>query len=623
LYCDVAVRWQNDSNQKKTHEKKLSRANPLTRFFALGLLLLIGALLRIPSAFAQTISYANPANVAPTLTSSSGSADLTISTGTISVGDMIKLGATVPTGFTANTSYYVVSAADLSHIQLSLTPGGTAITATSATSGLATTGLFQNWQNTANWTGAVVPNANTVIASIGSGFVGAAGLSISGSSTISNLTFVGSGANDLNLVGGGNGTSVGTLTFATPDSTTPSIVSSGVNRIVNLGNGGQIKIAGSQGLLIRAPAAAAISGSGTSAISTAPTKNIRLTSVDWTGFSGELQIEREVVQAQGTDMLPHQTLTVGNAQTTANNLLAGLDINSRNTTVDGLNGTSLGRIYNNGASAATLTVGVANGSGTYAGVIGKDFTGASVRAVNLTKIGSGTQTISGVIAGTGAVTANGAGGSLILSGANTYTSTTTISAGTLLVNGTHVGGGNYTVNSGGTLGGTGTITPKSGAGIIVNSVGILAPGASIGTLTLDGSATASTLLTFASGAILSYELGAGNTSDTLNLLNAQANDAVFNNNVINFTDTTAGSLSSGQYPLFSSDAAGAYSGLTLFGSLITGGLSIGTGLGAYSSDLEVSGNNIVLNIAPVPEPSVVALLGAGIVGLGLMIRHRR
>jgi hypothetical protein len=82
-------------------------------------------------------------------------------------------------------------------------------------------------------------------------------------------------------------------------------------------------------------------------------------------------------------------------------------------------------------------------------------------------------------------------------------------------------------------------------------------------------------------------------------------------------------LSSGQYTLFSSDAAGAYSGLTLFGSLITGGLSIGTGLGAYSSDLEVSGNKIVLNIAPVPEPSVVALLGAGIVGLGLMIRHRR
>jgi tRNA threonylcarbamoyladenosine biosynthesis protein TsaB len=141
--------------RKPMKKTKLSRANPLTRFFALGLLLLIGALLRTPSAFAQTISYANPANVAPTLTSSSGSADLTISTGTISVADMIKLGATVPTGFTANTSYYVVSAADLSHIQLSLTPGGTAITATSATSGLgpgsytgirAAIAVAQGWQ---------------------------------------------------------------------------------------------------------------------------------------------------------------------------------------------------------------------------------------------------------------------------------------------------------------------------------------------------------------------------------------------------------------------------------------------------------------------------------------------
>jgi fibronectin-binding autotransporter adhesin len=365
--------------RKPMKKTKLSRANPLTRFFALSLLLLIGALLRTPSAFAQTISYANPANVAPTLTSSSGSADLTISTGTISVGDMIKLGATVPTGFTANTS--------------------------------------------------------------------------------------------------------------------------------------------------------------------------------------------------------------------------------------------LGRVYNGSATAATLTVGVANGSGNFAGVIGKDFPGTGGGTISLTKIGSGTQTISGVIAGTGAVTVNGAGGSLILSGADTYTGTTTISAGTLLVNGTHVGGGNYLVN-GGTLGGTGTITPKAASGITMNSGGILAPGASIGTLTLDGVTSASTLLTFASGANLSFELGAGNTSDTLKIVNAAASDVSFTSTVIDFTDLTSGSLSSGAYLLFDLDLDSGYSGLTEDGSgFITAGLGIGTGLGSYSSTLQQVGQDIFLNIAAVPEPSTAALFVGGVLML--------
>jgi hypothetical protein len=59
------------------------------------LLLLIGALLATPSAFAQTITWANPANVAPTLTPASiGSPDITASTGTFNVGDMIKWSAT-------------------------------------------------------------------------------------------------------------------------------------------------------------------------------------------------------------------------------------------------------------------------------------------------------------------------------------------------------------------------------------------------------------------------------------------------------------------------------------------------------------------------------------------------
>jgi len=65
-------------------------------------------------------------------------------------------------------------------------------------------------------------------------------------------------------------------------------------------------------------------------------------------------------------------------------------------------------------------------------------------------------------------------------------------------------------------------------------------------------------------------------------------------------------------PLFTADTANAYSGLTLSGNTITGGLTIGTGLGAYSgTSLMVSGNNIVLVVA-VPEPASASMLVAGI-----------
>ena len=68
-------------------------------------------------------------------------------------------------------------------------------------------------------------------------------------------------------------------------------------------------------------------------------------------------------------------------------------------------------------------------------------------------------------------------GAVTLSGTNTYTGGTTVSAGTLLVSGTIVG--TTEVQAGGTLGGTGTTGP-------VNNFGTVSPGASIGTTTIVG-----------------------------------------------------------------------------------------------------------------------------------------
>src|SRR5690606_1735367 len=97
-----------------------------------------------------------------------------------------------------------------------------------------------------------------------------------------------------------------------------------------------------------------------------------------------------------------------------------------------------------------------------------------------------TLTIGGAdaIAGAGALTKSGAG-LLDLTGDNTYTGATTVSAGTLRVNGSLAAASDVAVASGATLGGAGTI----GGDVIASVGGRVAPGNSIGTLTIGGDYT--------------------------------------------------------------------------------------------------------------------------------------
>jgi hypothetical protein len=157
----------------------------------------------------------------------------------------------------------------------------------------------------------------------------------------------------------------------------------------------------------------------------------------------------------------------------------------------------------------------------------------------------------------------------------------------------------------GSLAGTGKIIPTAvvtGAipgQVTIGSAGILAPGnGGIGTLTVDSTSANGPAVVFSSGGTISEDLNTSLASDKLALIHGAANDIVFNGNTVNFNDLSGGSLSSGSYPIITSDVAGAYTGLTVDGSNnITSGLTIGSGLSAYPTALlQEVGNNIVLTI---------------------------
>jgi fibronectin-binding autotransporter adhesin len=115
------------------------------------------------------------------------------------------------------------------------------------------------------------------------------------------------------------------------------------------------------------------------------------------------------------------------------------------------------------------------------------FGAAPERKLTLTGANAGSNTLASRVqnasdGGVVALTKSGTG-KWIVTNNNTYTGTTNVNAGTLLVNGTQTGTGLTTVASGATLGGTGTL------GGALNNNGMVNPGASVGTLTVNGNTT--------------------------------------------------------------------------------------------------------------------------------------
>ena len=190
---------------------------------------------------------------------------------------------------------------------------------------------------------------------------------------------------------------------------------------------------------------------------------------------------------------------------------------------------------------------------------------------------------------------------------NTYKGDTIVEAGTLLMNGIHISPSNgteYIVRSGATLGGTGLIRALGGA--TVDDGGILAPGASAGTLTLD------TDLTLAPTSVLAYELDGTDTT-----VGAGVNDLVDSVNNL----TLDGILEVTALGSFAGASLGdAWTLIRYDGTLTDNGLSVSAGSqallsGGKSFEVDTTvDSEIRLTVIPEPGSLGMILLGFGLAG---------
>jgi autotransporter-associated beta strand protein len=213
-------------------------------------------------------------------------------------------------------------------------------------------------------------------------------------------------------------------------------------------------------------------------------------------------------------------------------------------------------------------------------------------------VATGAATLSGVVSGT--ELEKGGSGTLTLSGANDYTGDTTVAVGTLRVNnttGSGTGSGDVFVDPGATLAGSGSLDGNLFVG------GILAPGNSIGTLTVDGDATWAGL----SGDAWRFELGPGGTSDRLSI-GGDFLAGTGTNFTFNFLDS---GTTPDTYVLVDWDGA------TSFEVEDFDYVALGEGLtGAFA----LNGNQLEFTV--VPEPATSILIVAGALGLALGRRRR-
>lgn len=271
----------------------------------------------------------------------------------------------------------------------------------------------------------------------------------------------------------------------------------------------------------------------------------------------------------------------------------------------------------------SLTVGTANGSGLYNGVIRQGSGGA---VISLVKTGTGTQT---------------------LSGANTYTGTTTINQGTLLAtntNGSATGTGRVIVNAGGTLGGTGFVVPQGISAplpVLLNDGGTVQAG---GTDTAAPKRTDMLVLfqglTFDGTATLKSTVGQSGGVPSAGRIHASAAPSAGGSR---FSRDTAGAGTDRLTIRLTNDGTLDLSGTSSYTVTVLSYDVLGSGLTAFTNDpnpaffavaaenfafaspplVTLNGGALSVTFTPTPVPEPGTLLAVAAVGLGLIAVRRR
>lgn len=278
-----------------------------------------------------------------------------------------------------------------------------------------------------------------------------------------------------------------------------------------------------------------------------------------------------------------------------------------------INGTTVSNNVFFGATASPNVENMSAGLSTFSGQLlsnGGNF------SANLRSSTSGTLRVSGLINDGGSSAAVSIGnGSFTNSGVvelsrasgNTYDGGTAVNTGTLLVNNTSnsaTGTGAVTVASGAALGGGGIIAGAT----TVN--GIITPGNSIGTLTVQNDVVWNGGLSAGSATDWRFELGSANAADLLNITGGSSDFLKGTGSAFRFDFLGTGEL--GTYKLVD------WAGTTSFSASDFSYTNLASG---YSGSFAFNGSQLEFTTVAIPEPRAAALLGLGLL-VGLMVRRR-